>query len=232
MTWALLIAAAYLVGSIPFGLLIGMSRGIDIREHGSRNIGATNAGRVLGRPWGLLCFALDLLKGALPVIAAGWRAGLLGRAILAPTEAALWIAVAVAAVLGHMFPIYLRFKGGKGVATGFGVLLGLWGVLTVPALVALAVWVVAARLTRYVSLSSCLAAGSLPIAAAAWVALSAGFQGRATIEGLRHAWPFFLMTVGLAGLVVWKHRANLARIRAGTEPKIGPSRGESGASRA
>jgi glycerol-3-phosphate acyltransferase PlsY len=222
--WTLGILGSYLAGSVPFGLLIGLARGIDIREHGSKNIGATNAGRVLGRRWGVLCFALDVLKGAAPVLLAGWATGAVHRSPRSAEESWLWIACAVAAVLGHMHSVFLRFTGGKGVATGFGVMLGLWGAMTGPALVALAAWALCARLTRYVSVSSVVAAATLPISVAILAARRAP-PGSRPLAHVREAWPFLVMSVALAGLVIWKHRANLARLRAGTEPRIGARAG-------
>lgn len=224
MTWHLCILAAYLIGSIPFGLLIGFARGIDIRQHGSKNIGATNAGRVLGRPWGYLCFTLDVLKGALSVFIAGSLNGLFARGALDARDAWLWIAVAAAAVLGHMHSIFLKFKGGKGVATGFGVMLGLWPHLTWPALIALALWLLVARASRYVSLASCIAALSIPVSTATIGLVSALMRGLSPVEQVRELWPFLVLTVALAALVVFKHRANLARLRAGTENRIGAPR--------
>ena len=109
-----LVIGAYLLGAIPFGLLIGRARGVDVRTQGSRNIGATNVGRVLGRKWGYLCLALDILKGFVPTLSAA----LLLRGDRAdPRQQLLVLLVAVAAVLGHVFPVYLGFRGGKGVAT-------------------------------------------------------------------------------------------------------------------
>jgi len=137
---AAVIAAAYLIGSIPIGLLFASRRGVDIRKHGSGNIGATNVGRVLGRNWGWLCFVLDVLKGLLPVLGTGAWLGLLGEeARITPLSLLLWLAVGVTAILGHMFSIFIGFRGGKGVATGFGALLGIHPILTWPVLGAIAV---------------------------------------------------------------------------------------------
>ncbi len=223
LLWALCIAGAYLIGSIPFGLLIGRWHGIDIRQHGSRNIGATNVGRVLGRRWGVLCFFLDLAKGALPVLAAGSVTGALGRRDIETGDAWLWLGVIGAAIAGHMLPVFAGFKGGKGVATGFGALLGAWPALTVPALAAFFAWVISVRLTRYVSVASCIAAVVLPLAVVGWAA--AGAWGDATGGSWwRHAWPFVAGTAALAAVVIWKHRANFARLRAGTEFKVGQRR--------
>lgn len=219
--WTIAIVGAYLLGSIPFGFLIARAKGLDIRQHGSRNIGATNVGRVLGRRWGMLCFALDVLKGALAVLLAGWWTGALGDANPSASLAWLWLAVAGAAITGHMFTIFLRFKGGKGVATGFGALLAMWPHLTVPAIAALVVWIFTLRFTRYVSVSSILAAIILPIS----VALQALIRADGSpADRMAAVAPFLIATSALGALVIWKHRANIARLRAGTEPKVGRSR--------
>lgn len=220
----LAVPVAYLLGSIPFGFLIGRARGIDIREHGSKNIGATNVRRVLGSKAGNLCLALDMLKGAVPVLGAGLAAGVLTRGVASAGEAALWFAVAVFSVIGHMFPVYLRFKGGKGVATGFGAIVGLWLIGTVAALSALVVWIVVVKTARYVSVASCAAAMALPIVAMAATMLGPGVVGSrvgAWLPGLALAWPWVVGFAAIAALVVFKHRGNLARVRAGTEPRVG-----------
>ncbi|MCA9297366.1 MAG: glycerol-3-phosphate acyltransferase, partial [Phycisphaerales bacterium] len=118
LEWTPWIIGAFLAGSIPFGVLIGRFRGINIREQGSKNIGATNVGRVLGKPWGRLCFALDMLKGALPVMIAGLIMNTWGHDLAHLSAIALWgwTLTMVAPVLGHMFPPWLGFRGGKGVA--------------------------------------------------------------------------------------------------------------------
>src|SRR4051812_44987549 len=141
---AVVAAASYLLGAVPFGYLVARWRGVDILHAGSGNIGATNVGRVLGRGYGVLVFLLDFAKGALPVLAA---------AALAPRHDPAWapqlfeVAAGLAAFLGHLFPVYLGFRGGKGVATGAGVVL----VLTpVPALAALLAWAALFTSTRYV----------------------------------------------------------------------------------
>lgn len=221
--WAVAWAAAFAAGSIPFGLLMGRLKGIDIREHGSRNIGATNVGRVLGRNWGLACFALDFLKGAVPVIVAAawlipdWPAG--ARAMLSDAQPATldalsrwWPLTAVAAVLGHVLSPWVGFRGGKGVATSFGALCAMWPLLTLPVLAAFAVWLAAVAATRYVSLGSILAAAVLPPALIAHLAINATLAPFA---------PLLLGTFALSVLVVWKHRANIGRLLAGTESRIG-----------
>ena len=135
---------AYLSGSIPFGVLIAKTKGVNIREHGSKNIGATNVGRILGKNFGLICFFLDVLKGALPVLAFGFYANLFGKPIDAMTTSSmlLWICVALAAMIGHMYSPWLKFGGGKGVATTFGGMVALWPLLTVPVLIAFLAWIV------------------------------------------------------------------------------------------
>lgn len=234
MSWLFFIAAAFLLGSIPTGLLIARARGIDIRQHGSRNIGATNVGRVLGRRWGALCFILDVAKGAVPTLAAGawhgvtmspaaamhttaYRADAAASALTAST-ASLWLAVMAAAILGHMFSPWIRFKGGKGVATGLGSLLAVFPYLTVPALAALAVWLVVVRLSRMVGISSCIAALTLPVSTLAWMRVISGGRDEVNTPPLI---VFVSVTTLLAALVIYKHRANLVRTWAGTEPKIG-----------
>ena len=222
LLWGACIGGAYLVGSIPFGVLIGRAKGIDIRQHGSRNVGATNVGRVLGRRLGLVCFFLDLLKGAVPVLAAGVAGGVIGREPvdpgLAPLAIWLWLAVATAAVTGHMASVFLGFDGGKGVATGFGAMLAMWPLLTFPALGALLVWYAVVRLTRYVSLASMLAAVSMPLWYSAW---SLPLAGPDMFPSLARTGPPLIATAALACLVVWRHRANIGRLRRGEEPKIG-----------
>ncbi len=221
LTLALAIAVAFLCGSIPFGLLIGRARGIDIRKHGSGNIGATNVGRVLGRGLGFLCFALDVLKGLAPTLAFGIWAGYAGRVTLEPPDSWRWLAVMSAPVLGHMFCPWVGFKGGKGVATGLGALLGVFPVLTVAGVGALAVWLAALKVWRMVSLASILAAASLPL----WIGgafVADALRRERPLDGgiLGSAWPFLVLGAALAALVVVKHRANIARIRAGTESRV------------
>jgi len=227
MIWLLLIAGAYLVGSIPFGVLIARSQGVDIRQHGSKNIGATNVGRVLGRRFGLTCFALDACKGALPVVAAGFVADVIGRSAvdLSHTQMWLWLTVAIAAVAGHMFSIFLRFAGGKGVATAAGALLGMWPLLTIPVLAALVVWIVVVKIWRYVALASMCAAVSVPIAVPIVAML-----GSDPSEEVAARVPLLIVTLALAVLVILRHRSNIARLMRGEEPKIGAKRSEADAS--
>jgi glycerol-3-phosphate acyltransferase PlsY len=233
--------AGLLLGSIPFALLLGKANGIDVRTVGSKNVGATNLGRALGFKWFMICFALDALKGAAATVGFGLATGSMGRAAfdLAPGDAGMWLLVVAAPVLGHMFSPWVGFKGGKGVATGLGALLGVFPVLAIPALGSLAVFLGALGLWRYVGLASVLAAGTLPVWTWHLFSLVAtevrktnagGGAGpgqvgdvfstaQAMPEPVR--WPWVVLTAVLAAFVIWKHRGNLARLAAGTEPKIG-----------
>ncbi|MDI9430793.1 MAG: glycerol-3-phosphate 1-O-acyltransferase PlsY [Planctomycetota bacterium] len=210
------IVVAYLVGAIPFAQIIAKAHGKDLRTIGSGNIGATNLARACGRKWGYACFALDVLKGLVPVAAARIVAGRLLTAdtVIGPAFLALWLAVGVAAILGHVLPIYLKFKGGKGVSTSFGVGLGLWPYFTVGALVALGVWLLCAALWRYVSLASICA--SLTFPATLVVVIAAKHDWR-----LANLWPLLIAATAIPALVVALHRKNIERLLAGTESKIG-----------
>jgi acyl phosphate:glycerol-3-phosphate acyltransferase len=214
----LLYGACYLIGAIPFGYLAGLLKGVDIRTQGSRNIGATNAGRVLGRPWGIAVFALDVAKGLGPVIlggmiladhAAGWG-------MAAGPRNLIWLGCGANCILGHTLPVYLRFRGGKGVATSLGVILGFFPHLTIAGVLAFLVWAIVTGVTRYVSVGSICAALALPVL----VVCSALRRGG---SALREDWPFVVFAVVASGLVVFRHRGNIARLRAGTEHKIGRS---------
>ncbi len=188
------IVSAYLIGGIPFGYLIGRLRGVDVRTVGSKNIGATNVFRTVGKKWGLFAFACDVLKGLLPTLAA--------KACGGP---ALW--VGVACVVGHMLTPYMKFKGGKGVATAFGMLIGL-----IPGLVGVAFALFAAvfACSHYISLGSCSAAAFLAVAI--WFPVL-GTEGAANL-------PQCVLVTLIALFVIWKHRANIGRLVRGTESKI------------
>ena len=190
MPWMLLFAA-YLLGSIPTGLLLAKAAGVDIRATGSGNIGATNVYRTLGRSVGVLTLAGDCLKGPLPV--------LLARYLQLPD---VWIAaIGLAAFLGHVYTVFLGFKGGKGVATALGVFLGIAPLAVLGALI---IFVAIVWQWRFVSLGSIVAAAAMP--------------GLVAVVNNRPA--FVLMTVVVAALVVWKHRENINRLREGTESKF------------
>ena len=192
------ILAAYLVGGIPFGFLIGKMRGVDVRTVGSKNIGATNVFRTVGKKWGLVAFACDVLKGLVPTLLAKRYAA---------DPSWLPLAVGVACVVGHMLTPYMKFRGGKGVATAFGMLLGL-----APALVgtAFALFAVVFALSHYISLGS--------ISAAAFLMVAVWFPILGT-EGWRNLPQCVLVTL-MAAFVIFKHRANIGRLISGTESKI------------
>ncbi|MCH2144599.1 MAG: glycerol-3-phosphate 1-O-acyltransferase PlsY [Phycisphaerales bacterium] len=214
--WALQIAFAFVIGSLPFGVLIARAHGINLREVGSGNTGATNVGRALGRGWGLACFFLDAAKGAGPVVWSGFAAGTMGAALSAqePGQAWGWVLVGLAAVLGHIYSPFLRFKGGKGVATACGAFAAMWPIMSVPVIVAFGVFILTRVTSGYVSLASVLAAWALPIT----VVVMALLGGETPIEA---ALPPLLVGSLIAVLVTWRHRSNIARIRAGTEPRSG-----------
>jgi glycerol-3-phosphate acyltransferase PlsY len=188
-------------------------KGVDPRTAGSGNIGATNVGRLLGKRFFFVVFVLDLLKGLLPMVAAGavLHAGARGE-IHEARLYALWLLVGFAAIVGHMFSLFLGFKGGKGVATSSGVLLGLFPYFTIPGVVALAVWAVVLKGTRYISIASILAALVFPVAYVL-IALVLGWP----VFG--EQWPLLAFALLVAAMIVYKHRSNVARLRAGTEPR-------------
>ena len=214
-TLALAVIAAYLLGSIPFGLLIARAHGKDLRSIGSGNIGATNVSRALGRKWAYICFGLDVLKGFVPTFAAMFLAAPLSTQ--SHTEKIivlwLWLAVGSAAVVGHIFPIYVRFKGGKGVATSFGVALGVWPYYTICASFAIAIWIVVVLVWRYVSLASIVASLAFPIALTSAIALTANWY-------FSRLWPLLAVAAAIPLMVIIRHRQNIKRLIAGTESKI------------
>lgn len=240
-----LVVLAYFVGSVPVGYLLSRARGVDIRKHGSGNIGATNVWRVLGWRVGMTCFGLDMLKGFVPALIASAFASRGFTQVPEPTlgnvDAALLnlgpMGVGAAAMLGHMFPVWLGFRGGKGVATGFGALLGVWPVITVAMAGALVIWLVSTRLTRMVGISSVIAAAMTPVMVVAAPTIArvlrlfpGGGQGvhrgrnAAGVDDGVLVWPYVILTAVLAGIVIYRHRANIVRTFRGTEPKVGMSR--------
>ena len=190
MNAAIAVVAAYLLGSIPFGYLAGLVRGVDIRTVGSRNVGATNVFRTLGKPIGIAVMALDIGKGVVAVVIA--------RMI---SDDPWPLIAAGAAVLGHVYPVWLRFRGGKGVAVGCGVAIGLvpWVVL-----VLVPVWVVVIAITRYVSLGSIICA--VAFTPAVWL--------------FGYGWPTVVFAGIVSVAVVWRHRANIVRLVHGEELRL------------
>jgi acyl phosphate:glycerol-3-phosphate acyltransferase len=229
---------AFLCGSIPFGLIIAKAKGINIREHGSGNIGATNVLRVVGKKYGISCLLLDALKGFIPVVIAvnliqitGKNVGLFhiggldALALLLPgTEQfkgqLVHVITALAAVLGHNYSPWVGFKGGKGIATSAGVLLAL---MPAGVVLLITVWLIVFLISRYVSLASIIAAAALPLITH-FGARFHHIQNDKTLPTLWEAgtWnkPLFFFSLTVAILAVWKHRTNIARLLAGTEHRF------------
>ncbi|MGA0899296.1 MAG: glycerol-3-phosphate 1-O-acyltransferase PlsY [Luteolibacter sp.] len=221
---------AFLLGSIPFGLLIAKSQGVDIREQGSGNIGATNVWRTLGKKFGIPCLLLDILKGLIPVALAVNLLQITGREVqlllplpeawvmqLAPEQAMtaqiVHILTALFAVLGHNYSPWVRFRGGKGIATSAGVLLGL---MPVGVLILFAIWAILFFTTRYVSIASIGASLALP----ALVLYGSWHHGRLQ-DG---SWnkPLFAFALIIAVMATIKHRSNIKRLLDGTESRFTP----------
>ena len=193
------ILGAYLIGGIPFGFLIGKMRGVDVRTVGSKNIGATNVFRTVGKKWGLLAFFCDVMKGLVPTLVA--------KMLYAETMPVMPILVGIACVVGHMLTPYMKFKGGKGVATAFGALIAL-----MPATVgiAFAIFALTFACSNYISLGSCVAATSLAVMV--WIP----FLDHAGCNDL----PLCILVTLIAAFIVWKHRSNIGRLVRGEENKI------------
>jgi acyl phosphate:glycerol-3-phosphate acyltransferase len=203
ITLAVILLGSYLLGSIPFGYLAGRLARIDIRKFGSGNVGATNVVRVLGKKYGYPVFALDFLKGF-----GATRISML----MATGQAPEWnspeifgIAAAVSCVIGHSYSAWLKFKGGKGVATSAGALFAL---TPIGGFIGVVIWIVTFWVTRYVSLASVTAALALPI-----VILAVSWHNQ-------NAKAIFYFSVCVAVVVIWRHRSNLSRLLRGTEPRF------------
>jgi glycerol-3-phosphate acyltransferase PlsY len=204
VTLAILLLGGYLLGSVPFGYLAGRLQGIDIREAGSGNVGATNVVRVLGKGYGYPVFVLDFLKGFVAVTIS---------MLIAPGRSSTWnspeifgILAAMSSVLGHSYPVWLKFKGGKGVATSAGALLRLAPLAT---LIGIVIWTIVFWLTRYVSLASITAAVALPII----ILLVSSHNENNEI-------PLVYSSTCIAAVIIWRHRSNLSRLIRGTEPRF------------
>jgi len=199
LSYILTALGAYLLGSIPTGFLVAKAKGIDIRSVGSGNIGATNAMRVLGKPTGIFVLLMDAAKG----FAAVWLASLMLKDNSIADLQTLRVVAGIGAVLGHNYTCWLKFKGGKGIATTAGVYLALapWALL-----VALAVFILAILLTKYVSVGSI--AGAIALPATVWVMTP-------------HNLFLGIVTTALGALAIYKHKSNLQRLIAGTENRLG-----------
>ena len=198
LIWSSWILGAYLVGSIPFGYLIGRMRGVDVRTVGSKNIGATNVYRTVGHKWGFLAFFCDFLKGFLPAFLSSLY---VSNPSNVSNLANLPVLVGLACVIGHTLTVFMKFKGGKGVATAFGMTVAL---ATYPALLAFAVFVVTVWISHYISLGSMLAAVALAILVWLFPCLLA----------------MRVIAALIAVFVVYKHKSNIQRLMKGCENKI------------
>ncbi|MDD2404577.1 MAG: glycerol-3-phosphate 1-O-acyltransferase PlsY [Victivallaceae bacterium] len=204
LIYILIFLCSYLIGSIPWGFLIGRLYGVDIRKVGSGNIGATNVTRSLGKLPGRICFFLDLLKGFLPVLAVSM---MLRRQYFDDPDQFAQIIAAASAVLGHMFSVFMKFRGGKGISTIFGVLLGFspWSFLA-----AGIVWVLVFLISRYVSMASIAACAVLPVAATLFTMTEVYYHSIWVLAFL------FLLSI----LAVIRHSANIRRLINGTENRF------------
>ena len=204
LTLAVVGIGSYLLGSIPFGYLAGKIAGIDIRKVGSGNIGATNVVRALGKRYGYTVFALDFLKG--------FGAVTISMSLVTDTRPE-WISAeiigifaAVASVIGHSFPLWLKFRGGKGVATSVGALFGL---VPLAAVIAVIIWISIFWFTRYVSVASVVTAIALPFVILIMTRVNE-IRGSA----------LFYFSVGMAAVVIWRHHSNISRLMHGSEPRF------------
>ncbi|TKH41825.1 acyl-phosphate glycerol 3-phosphate acyltransferase [Paenibacillus terrae] len=192
------IVLSYLLGSVSFSLLYGKLKGIDIRQHGSGNAGATNTLRVLGKGPAILVLLLDVLKGIVAVLIGHWLGG-----------NSLWLPglCGIAAIAGHNWPVYFHFRGGKGIATAIGVLVS---IALLPALYAGIIAILAIVITRYVSLGSLIFVILTP-----WILLVLGYE-----------WQFFWTALVICVFAVWRHRTNIAKLVRGKENKLGSKGGD------
>lgn len=204
IVWLIWIVGAYLIGGIPFGFLIGKMRGVDVRTVGSKNIGATNVFRTVGKKWGLLAFFCDVMKGFFPTLAASMLAT---RNPQLSTTCHLPLCVGIMTVVGHMLTPYMKFKGGKGVATAFGMLIAL---LPATVGIAFAIFAITFACSNYISLGSCIAATSLAVMV--WIPFC-------DHTGYRDL-PLSILVTLIALFVIWKHRSNIGRLINGNENKI------------
>ena len=202
----------FLLGSIPFGLLMGKLKGIDIRKHGSGNIGATNVFRTLGKPCGITCLLLDFAKGLVPVLIA---IRVVEPMMIEQQSSAQSIIVltAFAAIMGHNYSPWIGFKGGKGIATTAGAIAGLMPPVALGLLIL--IFIVVTKLTKYVSVGSISTAIALPL-----LTIWGSWHHGKIADGTWNK-PLFVFSLVAGLLAIWKHRANIARLRAGTENRIG-----------
>lgn len=221
-------ALAFLLGSIPFGLIIAKAKGINIREHGSGNIGATNVLRVVGKKYGITCLILDLLKGLIPTLIGISLLRIEGKSPLmtleflepyatifpaseALTAQILQVLTGLLAILGHNYSPWVGFKGGKGIATSAGVLIAL---MPVGVVVLIVVWAALFFTTRYVSVASIGASIALP-----FITLYGSYRHGYLADGTWNK-PLLVFSILIAAMAVWKHRGNITKLRNGTENRF------------
>ena len=229
---------AFLLGSVPFGLFIARMKDIDIRQHGSGNIGATNVLRVVGKKYGITCLILDALKGFIPVVIALNLVQIEGRRVGIPVEflnafalhlpadqqltgQLVHVLTALFAILGHNYSPWVGFKGGKGIATSAGVLLGL---MPFAVILLIVVWLVTFAVSRYVSVASIVAAAALPVLTHVGARFHKGADGLTLWEAGTWNKPLFAFSIVIAALAIWKHRANIQRLMNGTENRFEPKK--------
>jgi glycerol-3-phosphate acyltransferase PlsY len=203
MNWLLILLISYLAGSLPSGYIVARARGIDIRQHGSSNIGTANVVRVMGKGWGYLVFLADFFKGFLAVKVGSLLASHLPGGIVAGG-----VIAGIACILGHNYPVWLGFHGGKGIATSAGVVLALCPLLVMISLAI--VWAAVFFISRYTSLASITSAAALP------VAILAIIPKRGT-----DFWLLLAFSILIAALAIWRHRSNISRLLNGTENRFG-----------
>lgn len=205
---------SYLLGSIPFGFIVARARGVDLRGVGSGNVGATNVGRALGKPFAVLVFLFDFLKGLIPALVGAHLLVDGGHLPADWSRDAVAVTLGMAAVLGHVFPVWLGFKGGKGVATSAGFCAGLsWQAV----LVGLLVWYVVLWICRYVSLSSIIAAAVFPVAFVLIEGPERAFGERQVVT---------ILGLLLVVVILFLHRSNIGRLMRGEELRVGAPRSE------
>lgn len=225
---------AFLLGSIPFGLFIAKAKGIDIRQHGSGNIGATNVFRVIGKKYGLCCLFLDLLKGFVPVVIAVNLVQIEGRGLPVPLPfldaftlklnageqlkgQLVHVITALAAVLGHNYSPWIGFKGGKGIATSAGVLIGL---MPAGVLLLVIIFIITLVATRYVAVASIVGAASLPVLTHLGARFHKNTEGISLWEAGEWNKPLFSLSLLIGVMAIWKHRTNIRRLIDGTESRF------------
>ena len=210
-TTVIAVILAYLTGSIPVGLIIAGLKNIDLRSVGSGNIGATNVSRALGKKWGYFCFALDVLKGFVPSFVCLF---ILNLDPLTPEKLMVWLVIGSSAIIGHIFPIFANFKGGKGVATSLGVALGIWPYYTIAAILVFIIWAIITMKSKYVSLGSIVGGLAFPLIITVIIYLNKSWD-------YKTLWPLLAVSCLISLAIIIRHKDNIKRLIQGTATKIG-----------